>query len=238
MSSLAVKLLRITVFIIATVALFLNINSGVGLSSDQRVQLSINVNQLNALPSSYALYLDNVTINTHDLRSLSHCTDYVETHIPVVQYFDTTIVIDTSSIETQLASLLVTMEGGGTVTAEQTGHVHVTETNATLQYAREYIVFGNAPLHYVAIETGTLMTATQNGTVALTFNGWSPSIGLSGSTGYDAIYDTNQLDIQSALPVIRVQKNRYMDNGAIIVGESAVAINVGDSVAITKRLQL
>jgi hypothetical protein len=231
---------QITSFIIATVALFLNINAGVGLSSSQRIQLSVDINLLNAVPSTYAIYMDNVTVNTDGIRTLTQCTEYVETHVPVVPPFDATIVINTTYAEEQLANLTVVAEGRGTITVLQVGNVTVEETNAVLSYSKEYITFGDSALHYIAIEPGTVMyvAAGKNGTVALTFSEWSPAIGSYGSTGYNAIYDINQLDIQSALPVIRVQKKQFLENGAIVVGESTVAINEGDVVSVTKRLQL
>ncbi len=238
MSSSAVKLLQITAFTIATVALFLNINAGVGLSINQRIQLSIDVNLLGSIPSTFPIYLDNITVNTNGLRSLVQCTEYVETHIPTADYFNTTILINLTFAEAQLANLTTLMEGRGVITVEQVGTVVVVETNATLPYSKEYITFGNAALHYIAIEPGLLMTVIPNGTTGLTFNGWSPPVGTGASSGYNAIYDINQLDIQSALPVLRVQKKQYLDNGEIWLSESAVAINEGDVVSVVRRLQL
>jgi len=234
-----VKLLQITAFIIATVALFLNINAGVGLSKDQHIQLSIDVNILNGVPSTYPIYPDNVTVDTSGLRFLTQCTEYIEANIPVLEYFNTTIIINTTVAEAQLANLTAFMEGRGLVSVEQVGTVQIVETNATLPYFKEYITFGNSALHYIGIDPSlTYMTVQQNGTMTITFIGWSPSIGLAGSTGYNAIYDTNQLDIQSALPVLRVEKKQYLDNGAILLSESPVALNEGDVVSFVRRLQL
>ncbi len=244
MSSLAVLILQATAFIIATVALFLNINAAVGLSTDQRIQLSVDVNILDSLPSSYPLWADNITVNTAGIRTLDQCVIYVETHVPIVQSFNTTIIINTTYAEAQLANLTSLMQSRGIVHIEQLGTVQIVETNATIVYSKEYITFANTALHYIGIPATTTMTvpAGMNGTTALTFTNWSPSLGVSdfwyGCTGYDAIYDINQLDIQSALPVMRVQKKQYLDNGAISVGESTVALNQGDVLAIVRNLQL
>ena len=238
MSFSAVTLLQITAFIIATVALFLNIDAAVGLSTDQRIQLSIDINVLATIPSSYSIYPDNVTVS--GLQSLIQCTEYVETHIPILIYFNTTIVINVASIEQQLANLTTLMEGRGVITVAQVGTVMISETNTTIPYSKEYITFGNSTLWYIAINpTQTMMVSSgMNGKTTVTFNGWSPPTGIAGSNGYNAIYDNNQLDIQSALPVIRVQKKQYLASGAILLSESPVALNEGDVISVARRLQL
>jgi hypothetical protein len=229
--------LQCLAFLIATVALFLNIDAGVGLSSAQHIQLSVDINLLSQIPSSFPIYPDNVTVDTAGLRTLAQCTEYVETHVPIVEYFNTTITVNLTYAEMQLANLTTLMEGRGTVTIGQVGTVRIEETNVTVPYSQEYITFGNSQLHYVAVEP-TLTMAVLSSTTALTFSGWAPPIGIAGSTGYNAIYDANQLDVQSALPAIRVEKKQYLDSGAIVLGESTVMIGVGDVVSVRERLEL
>jgi len=230
-----------TAFILATIALFLNINAGVGLSSGQRVALTVSINLLNQVPLSYGLSMDNVTVDSDALRIVTECKDYVQTHIPIIPPFDTTIVIDTSVPTATLSNLLTLMESRGTVHILQNGQVRVQPewvNSPNVTYSKEYIVFGNAALNYVAIPLN--MSAIQvetNGTVSITFDNWTPSIGIVGSTGYDAIYDENPLKISSAVPVIRLKKKDF--NGtAIVLRDSLVALNEGDVFGFTRRILL
>lgn len=239
--SLVVKLFTGTAFVLATIALLLNINAGVGLSTNQRVALTVSINILNQIPSSYGLTLDNVTVDTDALRVVTECKDYVQTHVPVIPPFDTTIIVDTSVPAAILMNLLTMMEYRGTVHILQNGHVRVQPewvNSPNVTYSKEYIVFGNAALDYVAIPLGvaTIQVET-NGTVSITFDNWDPSIGIVGSTGYDAIYDENPLKVSSALPVISLKKKTF--NGtAIVLQDTPVGLNEGDVFGFTKRLLL
>jgi hypothetical protein len=232
--------IQITAFILATVALFLNINANVGLSTAQEIQLTVASNILNHIPSSYNLTNDNVTISEDNLRILEQCTVYVEEHIPIVPPFNTTIVVNLTAAQAGLDALLASMEGRGTIVVEQVGTVAISETgNTSVPYSKEHIVFANSNMHYIGIEPTITMMIEQNGTTGLSFGGWNPPIDIINGNEYNAIYDLNQLDIQTALPVMRVQKKSYPQGTTlIVVDESETAVNAGDVVAVTRKLQL
>jgi len=230
-------IVQILVFVVATIALLLNINAAVGLSNAQHDTLNVDIHHLSEVPSSYPISLDNVTINEEILRTLSTCTDYVKENVPVIPPFDPTIIIDLSTAEQELTALQSLMGMRGMIQVVQSGSVYVTEINATIPYSLESLFFANVSLDNVGIDPTVTYYVTQNGTTGLTFDDWNPSIGLVGTSGYNSIWDQNQLDIQTALPVMLVKKKTFIGT-AIIVGDADVAVNAGDVLAIVKKLQL